>query len=78
MDGAPNRLKLGFKIIDWGLTNNLQEAYLLLSEVFGIPGRLTYWDEECDRKCDLLLGPHGYAIYRAMKERLDECTMKKS
>lgn len=68
------RLKVADRLVDFEkygsdeTGSSFAKSYLRLSKILGKSnGRITKdFNEEDARTCELLLGPHGYTIYKAL------------
>lgn len=64
------RMRVTLKMQSWGI--HPHHTYIELARLLGYPDKdsmLESFNDEDASKCNALLGPHGYTIYKAMLAR---------
>jgi hypothetical protein len=68
---AALRIALADKLREWGVAEGYagpRSSYELISKIFKKDVNYydpdKHWSDEDDQKCEALLGPHGYALFK--------------
>lgn len=65
------RIQTCDRLIEWGVSDGVTAGYLHLTHLFGYQGGLLRFNFTAKDAavCELLCGPHGYTIYKALLAR---------